>query len=311
MNRSKKRHELLLIITAFIWGTAFVAQSTGGQTVGPYTFNCIRSFIGALALIPAIAILDRMGLTNRLPVTASDKKILTIGGISCGTILFIASSLQQLGIYYGSSTGKAGFLTACYILLVPVIELFFKKKCGLNIWISVAITLIGLYLLCMQETLALQFSDLLLILCALAFALHIIMIGHFTPMVDGVRMSCIQFFVSTCLSTIPMYVVDMNHSISGILTWASALTSFQSWISILYAGVMSCGIAYTLQIIGQQSVDPTIASLLMSLESVFAVLAGWILLGETMSFRELLGCAFIFAAVIFAQIPVKGQMDHL
>lgn len=306
MNSLQKRNSFLLILTAFIWGIAFVAQSKGGDAVGPYTFNCLRFILGGIVLIPVISVLDKLKLTSRKPSTRKEKRTLLLGGISCGIVLCIASTFQQLGLFYGSTAGKAGFLTACYILLVPILGLFLKKKCGWNVWIGVGITLIGLYLLCMNGSFQMQFSDILLLICALGFSVHILVIDHFTPLVDGVRMSCIQFFVAGFLSIIPMFVVDMQHSVSGIRAWFPALTSPDAWIPILYAGFLSCGVAYTLQIVGQQGLNPTIASLLMSLESVFSVIAGWIILHETMGARELLGCALIFAAVVLAQIPIES-----
>lgn len=297
------RNSLLLILTAFIWGIAFVAQSTGGDAVGPYTFNCIRSLIGGIVLLPVIKLLDSLHLTNQKPESTSNKKTLLIGGICCGIALALASNLQQMGLFLGASAGKAGFLTACYILIVPVLGIFLKKKCGLKIWIGIVIAVIGLYLLCIHGDFSIQFSDVLLLFCAFLFAVHILVIDHFSPLADGVRMSCIQFFVCSALSFIPMFFVDMGHSLSGIEAWAPALLNPSAWIPILYAGVLSCGVAYTLQIVGQQGVNPTVASLLMSLESVFSVLAGWVILGEALSPRELLGCVLIFGAVILAQIP--------
>lgn len=300
----KKGHNsLLLILTAFIWGIAFVAQSAGGDAVGPYTFNCIRSFIGGIVLLPVIKLLDYLHLTKQKPKTKKDRKNLLMGGIACGTALALASNLQQMGLYLGSSAGKAGFLTACYILIVPVLGIFLKKKCSIHIWIGIVIAVIGLYLLCIHGDFSIQLSDILLLLCAFLFAIHILVIDHFTPLADGVRMSCIQFFVCGGLSSIPMFFMDMRHSLSGIQAWIPALLNPSAWIPILYAGVLSCGVAYTLQIVGQQGVNPTVASLLMSLESVFSVLAGWVLLGESLSPRELLGCVLIFGAVILAQMP--------
>ena len=307
MKTLKLRNSFLLIITAFIWGTAFVAQREGGNAVGPYTFNCIRSIIGALVLIPVIFLLDKLGMTKKKTKTPEDKKTLFLGGTACGVALCLASNVQQLGLYFGTSAGKAGFLTACYILLVPILGLFLKKKCGWTIWAGVAITLIGLYFLCMNGSMSLQFSDTLLMLCAVIFAIHILVIDHFTPLVDGVRMSCIQFFVCGILTAIPMFLSDMNHSLSEIRTWASALSSFDAWIPILYAGIFSCGVAYTLQIVGQEGLNPTVASLIMSLESVFSVIAGWILLGETLGLREQIGCAMIFIAIILAQLPIRQR----
>lgn len=304
----KQRNSFLLILTAFIWGVAFVAQSEGGDAVGPFSFNCIRSILGSAFLVPVICLLDKFKLTSNRPETKEDWKTLLTGGISCGVVLCIAMNFQQVGIYFGASAGKAGFLTACYILLVPILGIFLKKKCGFHIWIGVAITLVGLYLLCMKDSFGFSLADSLILVCALCFAVHILVIDHFTPMVDGVRMSCIQFLTAGILSAIPMFFVDMKHSVEGIQAWAPALLTLDAWIPILYAGIMSCGIAYTLQIIGQNGVNPTVASLLMSLESVFAVIAGWILLDQAMGPRELAGCGLIFTAIVLAQLPVDEWM---
>ena len=304
------RNSCLLVLTALIWGTAFVAQTTGGDTVGAFSFNCIRSLIGGIVLIPVIHVLDTK--TDKKPKTAAEKKTLLTGGIACGCVMFIASSFQQLGINLGTEAGKAGFLTACYILLVPILGLFLKKKCGWNIWIGVVLTLAGLYLLCMNGTtgFSLRFSDGLVIICAVCFSLHILLVDHFSPLVDGVRLSSIQFIISGLIGLIPTFFVDMHHSLSGFYAWLPALQSWNAWIPILYAGVMSCGVAYTLQIIGQNGLNPTIASLLMSLESVFSVLAGWIILGQKLTAREILGCVIIFAAIVLAQLPVNSRTDE-
>lgn len=304
MKSRQVRNSILLVLTAFIWGIAFVAQSEGGNAVGPFTFNGIRSLIGSIVLLPVIALLDRMKLTSKKPVTKAEKKTLLIGGLSCGVLLFLASSAQQLGIYLGTPAGKAGFLTACYILLVPVLGLFLKKKCGAKVWVGIAITLVGLYLLCMSETLRLQRSDLLLLACALLFAVHILVIDYFSPRVDGVRMSCIQFFVCGILSLIPMFFSEIR---AGADVWLANLTDPGAWLAILYAGVLSCGVAYTLQIVGQNGINPTVASLLLSLESVFSVLAGWIILKQSLGAKELLGCGLIFIAIILAQLPEKKK----
>lgn len=307
MDSVKLKHSLLLLLTALIWGTAFVAQSSGGNACGPYTFNCIRSIIGAVILLPVIFLLEKKGFSDRRPKTKQDKRNLICGGVLCGIALCLASNLQQLGLYFGASAGKAGFLTACYILIVPILGIFLKKKCGINIWIGVAFTLIGLYLLCSDGSFSFTLPDLLLLLCALIFSFHILIIDHFSPLVDGVRMSCIQFFVCGLLSVIPMFIFDMNHSLSGVASWIPSLMTWSAWIPILYAGFLSCGMGYTLQIIGQKGLNPAIASLLMSLESVFSVIAGWIILGETMGPRELIGCGMIFIAIVLAQIPLKNK----
>ncbi len=304
------RKSCLLVLTALIWGIAFVAQTTGGDTVGAFSFNCIRSLIGGIVLIPVIHVLDTK--TDKKPKTAAEKKTLLTGGIACGCVMFIASSFQQLGISLGTEAGKAGFLTACYILLVPILGLFLKKKCGWNIWIGVVLTLAGLYLLCMNGTtgFSLRFSDGLVIICAVCFSLHILLVDHFSPLVDGVRLSSIQFIISGLIGLILTFFVDMHHSLSGFYAWLPALQSWNAWIPILYAGVMSCGVGYTLQIIGQNGLNPTIASLLMSLESVFSVLAGWIILGQKLTPREILGCVIIFVAIVLAQIPVNAKTDE-
>ena len=305
MNSLKIRNSLILILTALIWGVAFVAQSVGGDSLGPYTFNCIRSFIGALVLIPVIFIFSK---NSQSPFTSKNKqrKFLILGGLCCGACLFLGSTLQQLGLYMGASAGKAGFLTACYILLVPIIGLFFKNKCGINIWIGVVLTLIGLYMLCFDGSFSFKVADLLLLLCALFFAVHILVINYFSPLVDGIKLSCIQFFVCGILGLVPMFFSEMGHSFANIGTWAKVFTSPSAWIPILYAGIMSCGVGYTGQIIGQKGMNPTVASLLLSLESVFSVLAGWIILGETMGLKQLCGCGLIFIAIVLAQLPTKN-----
>lgn len=307
MDSKKIRNSILLIITALIWGIAFVAQSEGGKEVGPFSFNCIRSFIGGLVLIPVIKIIDKINPENKKPKTSSEKKKLLLGGLCCGTALFFASTFQQLGIYMGTSAGKAGFLTACYILLVPVLGLFLGKRCGVNIWIGIVLTVIGLYLLCMSGSLSFQMSDLLVLICALLFAVHILVIDYFSPIVDGVRMSCIQFFVCGIWGIFPMFFSEMGHTAESIKLWLSNFYGLDAWISILYAGIFSCGVAYTFQIIGQNGLNPTVASMLMSLESVFSVVAGWIILNESMNARQLFGCALIFGAIILAQLPMGNR----
>ena len=301
----KIRNSFLLMIAALIWGTAFVAQSEGADAIGPYAFNCIRSFIGTGALLVVIFVLDKLGVSKKKPVTREEKKLLLKGGISCGIVLFIAGNLQQVGLYYVTSAGKAGFLTACYILFVPIIGIFLNKKCVWNIWIGVGLTLIGLYLLCMSGSLSLQFSDGLVLICALFFAIQILIVDYYSPLVDGVRLSCIQFAVCAVLGLIPTCCVDIGLSQESLQAWLPLLASWDAWGSLLFAGVMSSGVAFTLQIIAQNGLNPTVASLIMSLESVFAVLAGWLILQERMTRREIMGCVLIFGAIVLAQIPMK------
>ncbi len=302
MKKLKLRNSFLLLLTAFIWGIAFVAQSAGGDAVGPYTFNCIRMILGGIVLLPVISIMDHARPSMRRPVTKRQKKELLLGGIGCGAILFVASSFQQMGIFMGTPAGKAGFLTACYILLVPIIGIFFRKKCKWNIWAGVVLAILGLYLLCMNGPFSLQLSDGLVLLCALCFSFHIILVDHFAPKVDGVRMSCIQFFTCGILGIFPTVFMEMGHTQESLKLWLSGFAAWDAWVTILYAAVLSCGVAYTLQIIGQEGLNPTVASLLMSLESVFSVIAGWVILKESMSPRELTGCMIMFAAIILAQL---------
>lgn len=298
------RNSLLLILTALVWGVAFVAQRQGGAAAGPYTFNCIRSFLGAVVLLPVIRLLNGR-VEDKKPRTPQDKRRLWTGGILCGAVLFVASTLQQMGMYYGTTAGKAGFLTACYILFVPVLGIIFGKKCRWNVWVSIVVAVVGLYFLCLTAGFSVQVSDGLVLLCAVCFSVHIMVIDHFSPLVDGVRMSCIQFLICGVLGLVPMIGVEILHSPAGLQGWAQMFMSLDVWIPILYAGIMSCGVGYTLQIIGQNGINPAIASLLMSLESVFSVLAGMVILHETMTGREILGCILVFAAVLFAQVDPR------
>lgn len=300
------KNVIFLLLADIIWGAAFVAQRTGGDVVGAYSFNCIRSLIGFLVLIPVILIMGKgeTGATKK-----SDRRTLLVGGILCGVALAFASNLQQLGITLGSSVGKAGFLTACYILIVPILGLFLHKKCGWNVALGVLLAVIGLYFLCMTSGgFSLEKSDVLLLLCAFAFAVQILAIDYFAPKVNPVSLSCVEFLVCGVLSAIPMFAVDMGHSREGIVLWAQNLTTWDAWIPILYAGVCSCGIGYTCQIVGQRNFNPTVASLIMSLESAFSVLFGWLLLQESLSRRELMGVLLVFAAIIVAQIPARKKL---
>ena len=303
------RNSLCLILTALVWGVAFVAQRQGGATAGPYTFNCIRSLMGAVVLLPVIRFLD--GRTeNHKPQTQQDKRRLWIGGLRCGAVLVGASTVQQMGMYYGTTAGKAGFLTACYILLVPVVGIFVGKKCHWNVWVGILTAVVGLYFLCLTEGFSFYVSDVLVLLCAVCFSVHIMVIDYFSPLVDGVRMSCIQFLICGVLGLVPMIGVEVIRAPGGLQGWMQMFGGWEVWIPLLYAGIMSCGVGYTLQIIGQNGINPAIASLLMSLESVFSVLAGMLILHETMTGREILGCVLVFGAVIFAQMSPGDWRKH-
>ncbi len=303
LKKTKIRNSGLLLITAFIWGIAFVAQLSGGNAVGPFTFNAIRSLLGCVALIPVIFVLDKMGITRGAPKNKEEKKTLIVGGILCGLALCLASNVQQVGLLLGQSAGKAGFLTTLYILTVPILGIFFKRKCRWNVWVGVVIAIVGMYLLCFKGSFSsFKLGDGLLLLTSLLFSFHILIIDYYTPKVDGVRMSIIQLLVCGVITLIPMYFYDINVHFGSFTKWAEPLAKFESWIPILYAGILSSGVAYTLQIIGQNKINPTVASLIMSLESVFSVIAGWVILGDKLSPRELLGCGLIFTAVCIAQL---------
>ena len=301
MKNLPAKNLFLLFLTAFIWGTAFVAQAVGMDHIGPLTFNAARSLVGGLALLPVIFIFERMKTPQQRQVEGESRKTLLIGGISCGVALCVASTLQQVGMQY-TTVGKAGFITALYIVLVPILGLFFHKKVGVKLWVSVVVALFGLYLLCMSGSLKLEKGDFLVLLCAVAFSVHIMVIDYFSPKTDGVKMSCIQFFVASILSGICMLAVE------GVPdTHAVAI----SWMPILYAGVMSSGVGYTLQIVGQKGVNPTVASLILSLESVISVLAGWVLLKQAMTPREITGCVLMFAAILLAQVKLPERKKKL
>lgn len=280
---------IILLLTALIWGTAFVAQSVGVEHIPPFTFNGVRNVVGAIALLPVILIMSKMKKKKEAVVT-EDKKALIIGGILCGVVLAIASTLQQFGLVY-TTPGKAGFLTALYIIFVPLFSIILKKKVKHSIWISVALATLGMYLLCVKESVSVNKGDVLVFLCAIAFTFHIMVIDHFSPKVDGVKLSCIQFAVCAVLCLSCAIIFD-RISLTD-LTYAA--------VPILYTGVMSSGVAYTLQIIGQKYTSPTLATLIMSLESVFAALAGWIILGQGMSISEIAGALLMFVSIIIAQ----------
>lgn len=282
----------MLSLTSFIWGTAFVAQSVGMDFVGPFTFNGVRFWIGALVLLPLIFYLSRKKNQPVLPTAKKDFRLLLKGGFWCGLLIFIAATLQQIGIIY-TTVGKAGFLSALYIVLIPILELFLGRKSSFLIWLCILIAVIGMYLLCIHESFAINFGDLLMILCSLALAIHILMVAHYTLLLDGVKLSFLQFFFCGLFSLFSAFFFESPN-------WESI---FAGRIPILYAGVLSCGIAYTLQVIGQKYAPPVIASLIFSLESVFAVLAGWFILGEILTFREMVGCVLILFAILIAQFP--------
>ena len=306
----------LLLLGAMIWGAAFVAQSVGMDYLEPFTFQASRCFLGSLVLLPVIAVMDRRGVSRR-PVTAEAKKQQLFYGLACGVVIFAACSLQQWGLLY-TTPGKSGFLTSLYIILVPMAGLFFGRRVKPWVWGSVVLAVLGLYLLCGSTdftavSISLPFlrmtvylpagggfsmgpGELLTLGSAVAFCLHILVIDRASSLVDGVRLSATQFFICGCLSLVCAFLWETPR-------WENILAC---WIPIGYAGIFSSGIGYTFQIIGQAHTEPTVASLLMSLESVFSVIFGWIILRQSLTPTELLGCALVFAGVLISQIPGKA-----
>ena len=276
------RNSFLLLIAALIWGVAFVAQSTGMEHIGPFTFTFLRNVIGTVVLLP-IAFFSKE--------KSESSKILIISAVLSGIALGIASCLQQYGMLY-TSVGKAGFLTALYIIIVPIIGFFFKKKCSWLTWVAVLLAIIGVYFLCMTEEFAINKGDIYELLCAFAFSIQIMIISKYTERINAYRFACIQFFTAGLVAFFPMLLTET-------IGWSGVSAAM---IPLLYTGVMSSGVAYTLQIIGERDLNPTVAALIMSLESCISVLAGWILINQTLSTREIVGCVIMFISIILAQI---------
>lgn len=299
------------MLTSFIWGSAFVAQSSGMDYVGPYTYNMARNVLAFLFLIPVIYVIGKKkgvtddagsgtGIDEEASVEANWKSILLpdrttlVGGIYCGLVMAVASSLQQIGITM-TTAGKAGFITALYIILVPLMGVFIGKKIPRIIWFCVVLAMAGFYLLCVKEGFSISKGDILVLFCSVGFSVHIMTIDHFTSKgVAGVKMACIQFAVAAIVMTPLMFALE-NPSVSGLLS---------AWMTIAYAGILSSGVGFTLQIVAQKDTDPTTATLIMSLESVFAAVSGCLFLNEVLLPKEILGCILVFVAVILAQVPL-------
>ena len=299
------RGEIFLTITAIIWGTSFVVQKVSLDYIGPFTFVALRFILGALLLIPVVLLLDCIKQKNTALSAAgmdsTGKKLFmtkptVFGGIACGFALFLAASFQQNGLAYTSS-GKAGFITGLYIVLVPLLGLLLHKKVRGLIWLGVAFAIAGLYLLCINEGFTIGKGDLIVLIGALFWAIHILIVDRFAATADCLKMSVLQILVAGLLSCVPMFLLE-TPAITAILDGA--------W-TILYTAVVVTGVAYTLQIFGQRNTDPAIASLIMSLESVFAVISGMLLLNEVMSIKEIIGCVLMFIAVIITQLPQKDS----
>ena len=298
---TQTKHSLMLMLCAFIWGTAFVAQSAGSG-MGAYSFLAGRSWLAVLVLIPTMfafdAVRKKQGQPYGWPKEKSERKTLLAAGLVCGTFLFAASAAQQMGITLNPSTAKAGFLTAMYVVLVPVFGLALGRKGSAQLWLSMVIAVAGLYLLCMKNGFGgIEPSDWLLIGCAVLFSFQILSVDHFSPLVDGVRLSLLQFFVVAVESTAAAFLFE---------TPSLADLTANAW-PIVFCGVFSSGVGYTLQILAQKDSNPTVVTILLSLESVFAVIAGAIILHQHMTPREYLGCALMFLAVVLAQIPLPAK----
>ena len=295
MKHNQMRQVVFPILAAFIWGTAFVAQDMCADAIGAITFNATRYSIAVLALL--VVILIRDGVKKDKPVLSAEEKKaanrrLWIGGLCCGAALAIASNFQQAGLVAGTDAGKAGFITALYVVLVPVFGLFFKRKVSLPVWIAVVCSVVALYLLCIKGDFSLAAGDLLILVCAVCFAVHILVIDHFTAYCDGVKLSCLQFLFAGIISAVCMFLFE---TVDFAAIWSCILP-------LLYVGIFSCGVGYTLQILAQKDSNPTVVTILLSLESVFAVIAGAIVLHQQMTAREYIGCVVMFVAVILAQI---------
>ena len=290
MKNTSLKSSMLLFLAAFIWGVAFVAQSVGMDYMGPLSFNGARFLMGSAVLLPLV--IYRRKQNRKAGVLPADTKITIKGGVCCGLALCTAALLQQYGIMH-TTVGKAGFITTLYIIMVPIFGIFLKKRVPGKVWIGAMIAAAGMYLLCMSEKLSLGKGDGLVFLCAIVFSVHILVIDYFSPKVDGVEISCIQFLTAGVIASIGALLFEnpqLSQFIAGI-------------IPLAYAGILSSGVAYTLQVVGQKNVEPTIASLILSMESVVSMLAGWVLLHQALTKRELFGCALVFAAVILVQLP--------
>ena len=299
--------KLLLLLAALIWGVAFVAQSVGMDYMGPFTFNGARFLMGSAVLVPVILFRRKkadpagggQAQTDRSGAKENAGKAALMGGVCCGLALCPAALFQQFGILY-TTVGKAGFITTLYIILVPLAGIFMKKTPSSRIWMGAALAAFGFYLLCIKEGFSLSRGDALVFIGSVLFMVHILVIDHFSPKADGVELSCIQFLTAGVISSVLAFVFEKPE--------LSALA--EGIIPLAYAGILSSGVAYTLQVIGQRDTDPAVASLLLSMESVFSVLAGWMLLGQALSARELMGCALVFGAVILVQLPTgKRRLD--
>lgn len=296
MNNKRLVANLLLILTAAIWGFAFVAQRVGSQFVGAFTFNGIRFALGALSLIPLIIFLDKRKENNEESTEKPNLKATLLPGILVGLILYAGATLQQVGLFY-TTVGNASFITGLYMVFVPIIGIFLKHKIGKNSWVGVILAIIGLYLLSINENFSISYGDLLEVIGAIFWAVHILAIDNFTKRIDPLKLSFMQFATCSILSLITAFIFE-DITISGISS---------AFIPILYGGLLSVGVAYTLQVVAQKNAKPSHAAIILSMESVFGAIGGAVLLGESMSGRGYLGCALILAGILVSQIKFSPE----
>ncbi|WP_099716699.1 MULTISPECIES: DMT family transporter [unclassified Clostridium] len=302
MNNKRLRANILLLITAAIWGFAFVSQRIGSKYVGTFTFNGIRFALGSISLIPLIIYFDKKKKnenTNDTKVytNVTAKKMIS-SGVLVGTILYAGSSIQQTGLIY-TTAGKASFITGLYVVIVPIIGVFLKHKIGKNSWIGVGLAVAGLYLLSINENFSISYGDSLEIIGSLFWAIHILSIDHFSKIVDPLKLSCLQFATCSLLSLVTALAFE-NITLFGI---SGAL------IPILYGGLLSAGVAYTLQVVAQKNAKPSHAAIILSMESVFGAIGGMLILGEVMSMRGYAGCALILGGIVLSQLRFSPKIS--
>ena len=307
MKNQKLKGNLMMLLTALIWGVSFISQSKGVENLSPLAFNGIRSILGGLVLLPVIFLIDRSKIKKGILVQKPDKTLF-VGGTVCGLFMCIASTLQSMGMVQ-TSPGKAGFITALYMIIVPIIGLFIGKKPTKSVAFAVVVAVISLYLMCVKKGEKIVGGDILVLICSFFFSLHILAIDYFSPKADGVKLSCIQFFVCGVIDMILAFIFDMDNMSLKQVT--------DCWLAIGYSGILSCGVAYTLQMVAQKYTDPPSASILMSLESVFSTLAtvvlvalGWDLTGGQLDLRQIIGCSLMFVAILLVQMPEKNTAKN-
>lgn len=295
---------IIMVLIAMIWGGSFVAQSSGGEIAGPFGFGFVRFLIAGIAVLPVVFVSSKKN--NKEKSTSYKTSDLIKAGVICGVFLTGTSAFQQLGMFYGTVPGKAGFLTSCYIVFVPIISLLiFRKNSKWNVWIAVIVALIGLYMLCVKDGFSVQASDGIVLMCSVMIASRILTIDRFMDRVDIIKLACVQFFTASAFLGILTCIFEIPKQ--GIAAWWSTINCKEVWVALIYAGLLAGAMAFTLQNVVQKYIKPTIASLLMSLESVFSVLAGWLILGDNLSVKEILGCAIIFGALVLAQVQFEKK----